>query len=85
MEQEEKSETVAQYLDVIKSRTDVLKQLTEELFRYSTFMTTAKDATYENVSLNAALEESLSAYYAALNGCGITPEILIPEQQICRR
>lgn len=82
---EETSKDAQRYLEVIKNRTEVLKQLTEELFRYSVFMTTSKDATYENVSLNGALEESISAYYAALKGCGITPKIMMPQQEVCRR
>lgn len=85
MESEEKSEELERYLAVIKSRVEVLKQLTEELFGYSAFMTTSRDASFENLSLNAALEESISAYYAALNGCGIAPEIFMPDEHIFRQ
>lgn len=35
LEQEEKSETVERYLEIIRNRTEVLKQLTEELFVYA--------------------------------------------------
>ena len=34
-EQEEKSESVNRYIEIIKERVDILKQLSEELFRYS--------------------------------------------------
>lgn len=85
MEREEKSEALERYLDIIRNRTEVLKQLTEELFRYSVFTTESKDGSFETVSLNSAIEESISAYYAALKGCGITPEISMPEERICRR
>ncbi len=85
MEDEEKSEELERYLSVIKSRVEVLKQLTEELFRYSAFISTSKDASFESVSLNTALEESVLAYYAALNGCGIVPEISMPEGHIFRQ
>lgn len=37
LEQEEKSEKVNRYIAVIKNRTEMLKQLTEELFRYSCY------------------------------------------------
>ena len=39
LEQEEKSEKVNRYIAVIKNRTEMLKQLTEELFRYSVILT----------------------------------------------
>lgn len=35
LEEEEKSETVEQYLSFISGRTEAMKQLTEELFRYT--------------------------------------------------
>lgn len=73
------------YLEVIGERAEVLKQLTEELFRYSIVTSTMKEAFYEEVALNDVLEESLSAYYAALKGCQITPQISIPEEKVRRR
>ncbi len=84
LDREEKSETAEQYLEMIKNRTELLRQLTEELFRYSVITGTADHAVYEPVSLNSALEESVSAYYAALKKAGIVPEISMPEENICR-
>jgi hypothetical protein len=40
LEQEEKSEKVERYIEIIADRTEVLKQLTEELFRSSVIITT---------------------------------------------
>lgn len=82
---EEKSEAAERYLSVIGNRTEALKQLTEELFRYSVVTSTPNDAAYENVELNSVLEDSISAYYAALKGRGIIPEISITEKKIWRR
>ena len=42
LEQEEKSEAVDRYIGIIKERTEVLTQLSEELFRYSV-ITSTKD------------------------------------------
>lgn len=84
LEQEETSETVTRYLSVIKNRTEALKQLTEELFRYSVTVSVSEDLIYENLALNHVLEESISAYYAALKSHHITPEILIPERKVYR-
>jgi hypothetical protein len=83
LEQEEKSETVERYLDIIANRTEVLKQLTEELFRYSVIITTESHKK-EQVVLNTVLEESIAAFYAALKEKGITPDIHMPERKVSR-
>jgi hypothetical protein len=83
LEQEEKSEAVERYLDIIADRTEVLKQLTEELFRYSVIITTDSHEK-ELVVLNTALEESIAAFYAALKEKNITPNIHFPERKVSR-
>lgn len=85
LKREDKLEDANRYIKAIENRTEALKQLTEELFRYSVITSTADNLTYKNVVLNSALEESISSYYAALKERGITPEISIPEQKIERR
>lgn len=84
LEGEEKSETVTRYLEIIKNRTDILKQLTEELFRYSVFVSVTNNTSYENVTLNSVLEESISGFYADLKSRLITPEISMPDKKIKR-
>jgi len=81
------------YLDIMEERIDALKQLTEELFGYSaavSMISESREASYgkilyEEISLNTALEESVSAYYAALNKRQITPDITMPETKVIRR
>lgn len=85
LEREEKSEAAARYLAVIEDRTQALKQLTEELFRYSVVLSTANDMGLETVSLNGALEESVAAFYAAFTERGIVPAIQMPEKRIVRQ
>ena len=58
LEREEKSETVQRYLSQIQNRTEVLKNLTEELFRYSV-VTSSQDLKPERMDVVRALEESL--------------------------
>lgn len=82
---EEKSEAVERYLSVVGNRAEALKHLTEELFQYSVIQSPSSNTVLENLDLNSVLEESISAYYAALKGCGIIPKISIPEQRIKRR
>ena len=84
LEQTEKSEEVTRYLEIIRNRTEILKQLTEELFRYSVFTSVSDNTSYENVVLNSVLEESISAYYASLKERNITPKISIPDVKIER-
>ena len=84
LEREEKSEDAGRYLAVIRSRTEILRQLTEELFRYSVFTSAADKAPGEPVILNRLLEDSISAFYAALKQRGITPRITLPEEKIRR-
>jgi hypothetical protein len=83
LEKEEKSETVERYIKIIADRTEVLKQLTEELFRYSVIITTDSHQK-EQVVLNIVLEESIAAFYAALKETGITPDIHMPERKVSR-
>ena len=55
LEREEKSENVQRYLSQIKNRTEVLKNLTEELFRYSV-VTSSQDLKLEYMDVVQALE-----------------------------
>ncbi|MCM1365289.1 MAG: HAMP domain-containing histidine kinase [Faecalibacterium sp.] len=82
LEQEEKSEQVENYLKIIENRIENLKQLTEELFRYSVIVATNDDLQLEPVEINGILEESIAAFYQALNERGIDPLINIPESKV---
>lgn len=84
LEQEEKSETVARYIGVIKNRAEMLAQLTEELFRYSVILSSENDKVIEPVVLNSVLEESIAAFYTALNERKITPVIQMPRHSVVR-
>lgn len=84
LEKEEKSEAAQRYIGIIKDRTEHMKQLCEELFRYSIVISTTDSISYESVTVNAVLEESISSYYAALTGANITPKISICEKKIVR-
>lgn len=85
LEQEEVSEKVRGYLAVVQERIDTLKQLTEELFRYSLVVSANQYEERESVNLNLALEESIAGYYGALKEAGITPRICIPEKKVMRQ
>lgn len=84
LETEEKSETVARYLMAIQNRAEALKQLTEELFRYSIILSAQEPMQLEPFCINGILEESLASFYAVLTKSGIAPQIEIPEKDIIR-
>lgn len=85
LEHEDLPDNTVRYLALIRKRTEALKQMTEELFRYSVVLSTAEDLHPEPVCLNGALEESIAAFYAALKERGIEPVIEIPETHIIRQ
>ena len=84
LEREENSEKTARYLSLIGNRVDAMKQLTEELFRYSVILSTEK-MTLETVHVNGALEESIASFYGALTSRCIQPDIRITENRIERQ
>lgn len=84
LEQEEKSEEAERYLAVIRERAEILTQLTEELFCYSVIKNEGNALSLEPVIIGRVLEESIAAFYTALNERGITPKIQMPEQKVVR-
>lgn len=85
LEEEEMSEDAVQYLEAVADRTDALKTLAEELFRYSVVLSVDSYEETEELSLNAVLEESLAGYYGAIVNAGIQPQISICGQPVKRR
>ena len=84
LSQEEKSETVEKYLDIIDNRTQTLKELTEELFRYAVILA-QDEITLEMLDIKAVLEESILSFYGAMNEAGIVPELSITENSVIRQ
>ncbi len=84
MKNEDKSEKLSKYLDIIEDRADAMKQLTEELFNYSVVMSESDEAVTETVTINNVLEDCIMGYYAALCEKGIEPSVNITEKKIVR-
>lgn len=78
----DKSDTVNRYIKIIKSRTEIIKQLTQELFCYSVVTSYNYDTSVENILINGILEESIAGIYATLQEKKITPNIHITEKKI---
>ena len=71
------------YMEIIKNRTEAMKQLTGELFRYSVALS-EKEMQPVVLSLNQILEECLISFYGELSQRGITPVIKMSEQTVYR-
>lgn len=84
LEQEVQTEAAARYLAVIRERTDAMRALTEELFRYSVLTATADELHTEPVCLNDVLEQSFAGFYGTLSARGITPSVQLPEEKVIR-
>ncbi len=77
------AEKSARYLAILQNRLDTMKQLTEELFRYSVVLS-VQEEKLEKLSLNRILEDSLIASWSNLEQRGITPVICIPQTPVIR-
>ena len=84
MKKTEKPEQIEKYLDIIEGRTDLMKQLTEELFRYSVILSSDSNADTEEVDVGRVLEDCIMGCYAALTEKGITPVIELTEEKVIR-
>lgn len=84
LEKETLSETASKQLRIIRERSEVLKNLTEELFRYSILESGEKEPVMEPVNINQVLEESIAAFYTSLKEHRITPQITMPDEPVIR-
>lgn len=71
--QQPQSKATERYLSVIRERTDAMRGLTEELFRYSVISGTTEELHFEPVCLNDILEQSLAGFYGTLPNAGSCP------------
>ena len=78
------AEKQARYISIIKERAKMMKQLTEELFRYSVILSEEDEIKTEAVNIGQALEDSIMGFYGALSEKGIVPNAAITENKIVR-
>lgn len=84
LEREELPDSAQRCLSQVDERVQAMRQLTEELFRYSVAVSAGEELHLEPVDLKAALEESAASFYAVLCAQGITPVITMPEERVVR-
>lgn len=83
LEAEEMTDSTRRYIKQIGDRTEALKSLTEELFRYSV-ISSVSDLNYEEVSLGRVLEDTLISFYGAFEQKKISPDITLPDPAVVR-
>ena len=83
LETEEMTDSTRRYVEQISNRTEALKTLTEELFRYSV-ISSVSDLNYEKVDVGRVLEDTLISFYGAFEQKNITPNISLPDGVIIR-
>ena len=81
LEAEEMTDNTRRYVEQIQGRTEALKALTEELFRYSV-ISSVSDLNYEKVNVGRVLEDTLISFYGAFEKNHITPNISLPDSVI---
>ena len=83
LEAEEMTDNTRRYVEQISNRTEALKALTEELFRYSV-ISSVSDLSYEKVNVGRVLEDTLISFYGAFEQKNITPNISLPDSVMIR-
>ena len=83
LEREELPPEAARYVAQIRGRAEALRELMEELFRYSVVASTP-EVFPEPVNLCRVLEDSLISFYGSFTQRGIEPEVIIPEEGVWR-
>ena len=83
LEAEEMTDNTRRYVEQIANRTESLKALTEELFRYSV-VSSVSALSYEKVNVGRVLEDTLISFYGAFEQKKIAPNISLPDSVIVR-
>ncbi len=83
LEKEDVNGSTKEYIQHISERTEALKALTEELFRYS-IISSVLELSYEKLDIRGVLEDSLLSFVNAFEQKGIKPVISLPDAPIMR-
>lgn len=84
IKREELPKNAVRYVQQIEDRTEAMKQLTEELFRYSV-VSSVRDLQQVEVNVKGVLEDVLISFLGAMEQKGISPEIHMTESPVVRR
>ena len=85
LEKTDEPEKRGRYIAIMKERAELMKQLTESLFRYSVVLSQDSPADTEEVCVNLMLEESIGSFYPALTERNIVPHVSITDVRVVRK
>ena len=85
LDQEEKSPRAEEYLSVIQDRAQLLRQLTEELFRYCVVLSDPELEGEPLAEKPVSIAIQAVAFFAVLRARGIEPQVTMPETRVERR
>lgn len=83
LEREQTDVKVTRYVSMIRNRTEAMKTMTEELFRYSV-INSVEEMKLEQISVTKVLEECLASHYAAITQRGLVPTVEICDNPVMR-
>ncbi len=84
LHREDMSPATERYLAVMAERCETMRQLTEELFRYSVILSGEQPMEKEKTVINGVLEEVIGAFYGVLCDKNIEPVVLMPTEKVTR-
>ncbi len=84
LERTEKTLEQKRYLMLISQRAEAMKELTQELLRYSVAVSGGEELRLEPVDLDAALEDAVASIYGVLVDREIVPRVSLPEKRVVR-
>ncbi len=84
LENEEDSEKIKKYADIISRKADTMTDLTRQLFDYAKSLDINESGIKENVCINDVLREMLISFYTGFRDKNIDPKINICDRKIYR-
>lgn len=83
MDKSSLTEENARYIQMIENRTKALCALTDELFSF-TLAVSAPQAQMTKTSLNRLIEDAFASFYKEFQEKAITPEIIMPANEVIK-
>lgn len=76
------SDAQQRYLHIAKERAEALNQMVNALFELSRLEAGNVPFSPERISLNSILTEELAAFFSEFEAAGLTPEVVLPQQNL---
>lgn len=84
LQKEPQSGEAAKYIDIVRSRTEELSMLTEELFKYAVVLDDETKPELETVDVGELLEECALSFFTAFKERNIVPDIALSRTPVIK-